>query len=207
MTKAIKTASALLALALTCNLAAWAQGAQTPGSAQNLPSASSEQGGNASYLKSPEHYFRLTFRVLDVSPEGKIVNSRSYTETIASGLKSERTSSIRTGDRIPVVASSNNTEITSSLVNTQYQYIDIGTSIDAQNVEITDQMLHLYVTASISAISSAPPAKLALPIVRQTKWNSYATIPIDKPTLIFSADNSADKGKTELELTAVPINQ
>lgn len=196
MTKEIKAASALLVFALACTVTAWSQQTQAAGS-------TSTHAAVDSYKQSPEHYFRLTFLVLDVSPEGKITNSRSYTETIASGVKSERTSSIRTGDRVPVVSGSS-----SSGIDTQYQYIDIGTNIDAQNVEINDQMLHLYVIASISAISSASPGKSMLPpLVRQTKWNSYVTIPIGKPTLIFSADNSADKGKTELELTAVPISE
>lgn len=200
MNRRTKLASALLAFALVFSLTAWSQETQPSGPALTHTSVDS-------YKQSPERYFRLTFRVLDVSAEGKVASSRSYTETIATGPKSGRTSSIRTGDRVPIATGSYDTGNTSTPLNTQYQYIDIGTSIDAQNVEIIDQMLHLYVTASISAISSAPPAKLALPIVRQTKWNSYVTIPIDKPTLVFSADNSADKGKTELELTAVPIGQ
>lgn len=189
MMKAIKTASALLVFALACTVVAWSQAPQAAGSTSTHASANS-------YKLSPEHYFRLTFRVLDVSAEGKITNSRSYTETIATGPKSGRTSSIRSGDRVPVMTGSS-----------VFQYMDVGTNIDVQNAEIIDQTLRLYVTASISTLSSAAPANSAHPIVRQTKWNSYVTIPIHKPTLIFSADNSTDKGKTELELTAVPINE
>jgi hypothetical protein len=45
------------------------------------------------------------------------------------------------------------------------------------------------------------------PIVRNIRWVSWVTIPINKPTIIFSSDNNANKGRTELELTAVPVNQ
>jgi hypothetical protein len=43
------------------------------------------------------------------------------------------------------------------------------------------------------------------PVIRQSNWNSRVTVPIGKPTIIFSSDNVSDKGKTELELTATPI--
>ena len=188
MTKEIKISFTLLTLALACTVAAWPQETQAAGSTSTPASANS-------YRHSPEHYFRLNFRVLDISPEGKVMNSRAYSETIATGPKSERPSSIRTGDRVPVMTGS-----------VAFQYIDVGTDIDVQNAEIIEQTVHLYVTASISTLSSEAPANSAHPIVRQTKWNSYVTIPINKPTLIFSADNNADKGKMELELTAVPIS-
>ena len=210
MNQRTKLTSALLAFALVFSLAAWSQEthpakSESGQTAQDLPAYNSAQKMAAEANKqNPERYFKLTFRVLDLSAEGKVTNSRSYSETIVT--KGGRTSSIRTGDRVPI-ATSVNTGNTSSLVNTQYQYIDIGTKIDAADIEFIDQTLHLYVTADISAIASVPPAKASLPIVRQTKWNSYVTVPINKPALIFSADNSADKGKTELELTAVPINQ
>lgn len=206
MNQRTKLASALLVFAIVFSLTAWSQekhpSKSESGTTQDLPGYNSAQAISAeSNKQNPERYFRLNFRVIDLSPEGKITTSRSYSETIVT--KGGRTSSIRTGDRVPVATSTNNGAIGS----TQFQYIDIGTNIDASDVEFVDQTLHLYVTADISAISTAPSAQSSLPIVRQTKWNSFVTVPIGKPTLIFSADNSADKGKTELELTAVPIGQ
>jgi hypothetical protein len=56
-------------------------------------------------------------------------------------------------------------------------------------------------------MSAMKPGSAEKHIIRQTSWDSNVTVPIGKPTIIFSADNSADKGKTELELTAVPIGQ
>ncbi len=197
-----KLASALLAFALVFSLTAWSQEthqtkSESGRTAQDLPAHNiAEALSTEANKQNPERYFRLNFRVLDLSAEGKVTNSRSYSETIASGPKSNYPYSIRTGDRVPI-ATSNNT----------FQYIDIGTKIDASKAEIIDQMLHLRVTADISSMSTATPGSTGQPIIRQTSWNSNVTVPINKPTIIFSSDNSADKGKTELELTAVPISQ
>lgn len=187
----MKFASALLVVAFAFGATSWSQDSQAT--------------GNASYRQSPERYFRLTFRVLDLSPEGKIADARAYNEIIATGPKSDHTSSIRTGDRVPVATGSYSA---ASLVNTQFTYIDVGTDIDATRAEVVDQTLRLHVTANISSMSA--PVLLGNvhePVIRQTKWESNVTVPIDKATLIFSSDNSSDKGKTELELTATPINQ
>ncbi|HEX3941546.1 MAG TPA: hypothetical protein VHX11_08705, partial [Acidobacteriaceae bacterium] len=64
MVKRIKTAFMLLIVVLTCSATALLH-AQQP---------------DASLDASPERYFRLDFRVLQVSPEGKVADSRSYSE-------------------------------------------------------------------------------------------------------------------------------
>ena len=202
MNQRTKLASALLVFTLVFSLTAWPQEVQPSQPAQASAS---------SYKQSPERYFRLNFRVLDVSPEGKVVNSRSYHEMIASGPKSEGNSSIRTGDRVPVATGDYSTK-DAAIVHTQFQYIDTGTNIDVEHAEIVNRTLRLEVRVNISTFSSSDsssylPANMKEPIIRQVSWNSYVTVPINQPTVIFSADNNADKGKTELELTAVPISQ
>lgn len=194
MTTKLKFASALLVMAFAFGATGWSQEAHTAGKAKSTSAPS--------WTQSPECYFRLRFRVLDLSPEGKMVNSRSYEEVIVSGIESGHTSSIRTGDRVPVAIGG----------SSQFQYIDIGTDIDANKAAIVDQALRLHVTANISSMSSTVSPgdsghPMHEPIIRQTKWDSNVTVPIGKATLIFSSDNSSDKGKTELELTATPISQ
>ena len=198
MNQRTKLASALLVFALVFSLTAWSQESQPP-------TASSRHASLASYQQSPERFFRLTFRVLQISPEGKVIDGKSYDETVVSGTKSEKTSSIRTMDRVPVFNSDCGNSGTVSCKLSQV--VSMGTNIDVQEVEIVGDTLHLHVTADLSTTSFKPPAKPEFPIHRDTRWNSYAIVPINKPTLIFSGDDNADKGKTELELTAVPIGQ
>ena len=196
MTTKTKFASAMLVLVFAISATSWSQEARPT--------------GNASYQQSPERYFRLTFRVLDISPESKVVDARSYNEIIATGPKSDRTSSIRTGDRVPVATGSysSGSANSSNLVNTQFQYIDVGTDIDATRAEVVDQTLRLHITANISSMSATKLlGNVHEPVIRQTKWESNVTVPVGKAALIFSSDDSSDKGKTELELTATPIDQ
>jgi hypothetical protein len=195
MNQRTKLTSALLAFALVFSLTAWSQEthpskSESGQTTQDLPAHNAAQATSVfSYRQSPERFFRLNFRVLDLSPEGKVTNSRAYTETIATGPKSERKNSIRTDDRVPA----NNT------------YMDIGTRIDTSDIELVGETLHLRVTVNMSSMPASE--KTGPPLIRNAWWDSYVTVPINKPTIIFSSDNSADRGKTELELTAVPINQ
>jgi hypothetical protein len=195
MNQRTKLASALLAFALVFSLTAWSQESKPT---ESKPAAASVESND----QTPEHYFRLTFRVLNLSPEGKIVDSRSYIETIPTGREGLDASIMRTDDRLPLA--------TSVGANTQFQYVEAGTHIEVQRAKILDRTLALKVTASISTFSSSNPyvpANMKKPIVRNIRWVSWVTIPINKPTIIFSSDNNANKGRTELELTAVPVNQ
>lgn len=200
MNRRTKLASALLACALVFSLTAWSQEAR-PSHAATLTQ------------QSPERYFRLDFRVLDVSPQGNITSSRSYHEMIAEGTRNDRTSSIRVGARILVPVGGFQTSKNGAAAATQFRYMDVNTDIDVSHVEFVDQALRLSVRVNISTpilASSYMPANytdMKEPITRQATWNSDVTVPIRKPTIIFSADNNTDKGKIELELTAVPVNQ
>lgn len=192
MNARMKFASALLVLAFVFSATCWSQ--------------ETHPVGNMAYQQSPERYFRLTFRVLDMSPDGKLASSKLYNTVIASGPRSAKPSSIRTGDRVPIATGTNAPGPSS--VYAQFQYLDVGTNIDAAQAAIDGQTLRLHVTADISSLST--PVTLGTvrePVIRQTVWDSNVTVPIGKATLIFSSDNSSDKGKMELELTATPISQ
>jgi hypothetical protein len=206
MNQRTKLASALLAFTLVFSMTAWSQETHQSNdkvAQESVDNGSAQAPSRNSYEHSPERYFRLTFRVLNVSPEGKVMDSHSYIEVIATGPKSLPYSSVRTRDSVPVgcATAGNPPDCPPS------QFADTGTDIDVQHIEIIGQTLRLYVSANISTLSFKPPASPKYPIHRSTKWASYVIVPINKPTLIFSADNSADRGKTELELMAVPINQ
>ena len=187
MTTGTKMASALLALTFVFSTTAWPQDAQP--------------AGNASYQKSPEHYFQLTFRVLEISPSGKIADAKSYKEIIASGPKSANRSSIRSNDRVQILTGFKNPDGSPGI-----QFGQLGTKIDANYAAVVNDSLSLHIIADISSVSTAASSNLKGPILRQTSWDSNVTVPIGKPTIIFSSDNSADKGKTELELTAKEIS-
>ncbi len=89
---------------------------------------------------------------------------------------------------------------------TDVQYQDVGTDIDTFHPRINDRELSLQVSAALSSVAKSAPSPVPnVPIMRQTKWESSVVVTLDKPTLIFTSDNTSDTGKTELELTATEI--
>ncbi|MGI8771425.1 MAG: hypothetical protein ACR2JE_08300 [Acidobacteriaceae bacterium] len=141
----------------------------------------------------PDHFYKLVFRVLEVGADGKIANSRSYSEVIATN----QTSSIRAGDKVPM-------SITAS--GGQYEYVETGVNIDTAHPADSATELSLYVTADVSSSLASPTSTTSARIMRLTKWNSRVVVPIGKPAIIFSSDNMSDRGETELELTATPVS-
>lgn len=147
----------------------------------------------------PQHFYKLVFRVLEKDAGGKLTNSRSYSEVIEANPKlgsDFRMSSMRSGDRLPMQSSPG-----------VYTYIDMGVKIDTRDVSDSSTQLQMRVAAEVSG-SVAPPANTSTvpPLVRQSNWDSHVTVPIGRPTVIFSSDNVSDRGKTEMELTATPVS-
>lgn len=163
------------------------------------PALSQDTAASAPQAKTQDsastgQYFRLTFRVIQISPEGKVVDSRAY--TTSTGEQQHNGSSIRTGDRIPVTVKTGET-----------QYLDVGTNIDVNFVRATNSIVQIYVMAHLSTSSTVPPAPADFPVIRQTSWSGPVMLSLGKPMVIFSSDNIADRGKIELELTAVSIEK
>ena len=142
--------------------------------------------------KQPEgpRAYQLDF-VLKELEEGKVINSRNYSMmvTLVAGG-----GSIRSGDKVPVV--------TKSGPQSEYTYIDVGVDIDCAAVQETQGKLTLSVKADIS---SAQPESTR-PLVRHTRWSSNVIVPLKKATVLFTSDDTSSKRRTQLELTASPVN-
>ena len=176
---------AVLALAL-----APFAGAQSPDAAPGSPNPMSPHSEQAP--KAPDHFYRVTLRVLEFSPENKLVDTRTYTATMPTGPKGgHRPTSIRSGDR---VRSGPGVQVS--------MFLETGVKIDLADADEVDHSLTLNITADIATTSVLPPASTENPLTRQIRWVSEITIPVGKPTVVFSSDNASDHGRTELEVTA-----
>lgn len=132
-------------------------------------------------------FFRLDF-VLKESEGGKMVNTRSF--QMMAVTNENATSSIRSGDKIPVPSvGTGGTTI----------YIDVGVNLDVRRLHRTGDELELDITAEASNADTSN-------IIRQTRWNSLVTIPIRKPVVIFSSEGPSAKRQLQLEITATPIH-
>ncbi len=146
--------------------------------------------------KPPEHFYKLTFVVEEVSDAGKVTNARSYVETVDTA--SHKPQQIRTGARIPVLAS-----------ESQWQYMDVRVDFDVFEPKEVGDKLAFDLTADISSLASptdGEPGSASHPVVRQNKWSSDVMIAISKPTVVFSADDLDSKGKMQVEVTATKVD-
>jgi len=153
----------------------------------------------------PARYYHLEIVVQELGADGKATNSRSYTTTVSTDSR-EAQSSIRVGSRIPIASGS----FTSGgdnkpVVNTQFQYIDVGVNIDARRTREIGRQLSIDLTADVSSVASATDSALHQPIVRQNKWQAVVLIAVGKPTVVFTSDSLDSKGSMQLVATATPL--
>jgi hypothetical protein len=165
---------------------------------------SSQTPPPAKAAEAPVHFFHLLFVVQEVGPDGKPINSRSYTTTVSTDPREQGTS-IRTSSRIPVVTASFSSGDDKSPVNTQYQYFDIGVNIDTRNTREIGRRLALHITADVNALATPRDEHLHQPTIRDNKWQATVLIPLDKPTVVFTSDSLDNKGSMQMVVTATSL--
>lgn len=168
--------------------------------AQDQPSA--QQAAPA------EHFYRLDFVVEDLNADGKVVNSRSYSTAVSTNAHG-RTVSIRSGSKIPFATGSysggDGKEGTSPLVNTQYQYEDVGADIDVRDAHDVSGQLAFNLTAVLSSVAANTDPNLHEPVIRQDKWEAFVLVPIGKQSVVCKSDSADSKGSTRVLVTATAM--
>jgi hypothetical protein len=134
--------------------------------------------------------YKLDF-VLSEVQDGKRVNARNYSALV----RENEWAKIRLGDRVPV-----------NTGTTGFQYIDVGTSIDARITPELESGLPISVTADVSSIVPEQQGeKYPAPLVRQLRYSVDAVIPLAKQTVISSADELVGNRHLQIEVTATKV--
>ncbi len=161
-----------------------------------------ESANSSEAVKAPEptaHFYHLEFTVQETGADGKPTNSRTYSGTVSTS-RTDRGFSMRTGSRVPVITGAPSGENKNMPV--QFQYIDVGVSIDARDARENGDKLALSLNADISSLAdTASGANNGAPVVRQNKWQASVLIPIGKPTTVFTSDVLDNKGGMQLVVT------
>ena len=128
---------------------------------------------------------------------GKRINARSYSTLLHSGERG----SIRLGSRLPVLVSQISGG-TGSL-----QYIDVGVNIDCRIERDVDSGIALLTNVDMSSVAPEQPGenRTGAPVVRQTKIQVDNIVPLEKKTLIGSADQVDGTGRFDFEVTATKV--
>jgi len=142
----------------------------------------------------PQHFYRVHFAVEEIDASGKVTNTRNYEETIATANGGDQ--QIKTGSRIPVSTGAN-----------QFQYIDLGVDLDVRDPREHGETLSFRLKANVSSVARQEEiAGTGEPVIRQNSWDSTLTVPVGKPTVVYSADDLDSKGKMQVEVTVVKVD-
>lgn len=157
----------------------------------------------AKTTEAPVHFYHLEFVVQETDSAGKPTNSRTYSGTVSTS-HTDHGFSMRTGSRVPVATGSYGSD--NKLVNTQFQYIDVGVNIDAHDARDEGEKLALGLSAEITSMAGTQTISgVSEPVIRQNRWQAAVLIPIGKATTVFTSDVLDNKGGMQLVVTATPI--
>jgi hypothetical protein len=147
------------------------------------------------------------YQVVFVAQElegGKAINSRRYVTDMTLQGPGSGSGSIRTGSKIPLATGSYSGA--QSQVQTQFTYVDIGVNLDFNRARLEGDRVFLFITAEISSAGAESIiGGVHEPIIRQNKWSAGVTVPLGKPTVIFSSDDVSSKRTMQIELTVTPV--
>jgi hypothetical protein len=132
-------------------------------------------------------YYRLDFVVRE-SDQAKVLSQRTYSLGVAAAGVAEGRDwwSLRAGTKVP---SGNN-------------YVDVGFNIDVRP-EDAGGALQLRLKADLSSLAP-DAANVNLPPIRQMRVEEAVLVPINKPTVVFNAEDPSSKHQFQIEVTAVP---
>ena len=146
----------------------------------------------------PLHAYRVDFSITELA-EGKKVNTRHYSMVTNSGPWS----TLKIGTRVPV-ATGSYSNASAALINTQFQYLDVGTNIDCQ-VDEQGEDLSLIVRSEFSNLSSDDEQRTHQPIIRQIQINGRTITLSGKPVVIGAVDDPTSNRQYQLEAVVTKL--
>jgi general secretion pathway protein D len=122
----------------------------------------------------------------------------------------DRKATFRIGSRVPVASGSFMPSGGGSpLVNTQYQYLDVGVNIECLVADVNGR-LALHGNLDLSSVVKHDPAPGGTnppnPTVGQTRLELDTMLEPGKPTIVASIDDPVDSRKLQVEATVTKIN-
>jgi hypothetical protein len=187
-------------LGMFAMLALASQSATAQGDKKTENAVSAAQSENAAVNK-PLSVYRLDFGLSEFL-DGKKVNTRNYSVI----LREDEMNKLRSGARYPVATGTGE-----KIINTQYQYLDVGVSIDCRVVE-RGGYLELNAVVDSSVIEGADahgvpnPGTGLGPVIGQMKSDIRSLIRPGTPTMVSSMEDPASKRRFELDVTATKVN-
>lgn len=165
--------------------------------AQDKKDAASDSA--AQTAPSDGRHYQVVFVAQELEG-GKVINARRYVTDMALTGPGSASGSIRTGARIPEVVGGSSTI-------PQFTYVDVGFDVDFNRARLEGDNVFLWITADLNSTGASPIEGTGThpPTILQNKWSAGVTVPLGKPTVIFSSDDVSSKRTIQIELTVSPV--
>jgi hypothetical protein len=138
--------------------------------------------------------YKVDFTIRDSGDAGG-KTGRKYSMLVAAGHKT----SFKVGNRVPVPTGSTSTGGT--LVNTQFNYVDVGVNIDCMvNDNSSKFALHADLDVSTAVMPEKGPNVIQVPIVSQIRLNLDTTLAPGKPAIVASFDDPVTSRKFDVDV-------
>lgn len=152
-----------------------------------------------SELDRPQKIYRLTFTLAD-SDDGKRVGIRHISMIVAAGQRT----TLKQGDKIPIATGTYGKDSDSQ--QTQFQYLDVGTNLDA-TLEDTPNGLQLKAKIEESSVGqSTTIAGVQEPLFRQSVIEGTSKLSPGKPLTLGSVDITGTTRHLDIEVVAEPVS-
>jgi type II secretory pathway component GspD/PulD (secretin) len=150
-------------------------------------------------LDRPHKVYRLTFTLAE-SDSGKRVGIQHFSIV----LVADQRTVLKQGDKIPVATGTYGKG--NDPLQTQFQYLDIGISVDAT---LTDSPDGLQLKSKIEQSSLGQPSTIAgvqEPVIRQTVLEGTSAIKLNKPLALGGLDIESSTRHMDIEVVAEPVS-
>ena len=115
-------------------------------------SAKKQEAPSTTTVQNDARYFRLDFVVRELDGK-RTISSRNYSTSVVANDRLHREASIRTGNRVPIPASTK---------DAQFSYSDLGVNIDCAGLETVGAELSMFLAVEISSLPDAPAGSQSL---------------------------------------------
>jgi type II secretory pathway component GspD/PulD (secretin) len=150
-------------------------------------------------LDRPHKVYRLTFTLAE-SDSGKRVGIQHFSIV----LVADQRTVLKQGDKIPVATGTYGKG--NDPLQTQFQYLDIGISVDAT---LTDSPDGLQLKSKIEQSSLGQPSTIAgvqEPVIRQTVLEGTSAVKLNKPLALGGLDIESSTRHMDIEVVAEPVS-
>ena len=142
--------------------------------------------------------YKVDFTIRDSGDAGG-KTGRKYSLLVNHGVKT----TFRVGNRVPVTTGGTSG---STLVNTQFTYIDVGMNIDCVVNESGSKFaIHGDLDISTAVMPDKSPSAVQNPTISQIRLNMDTTVAAGKPTVVASFDDPVTARKFDIDVSVTKM--